>query len=160
MSHGCVSPRWPTSTETCVRSGRRCRHEDLDLRDLRPDLRRSQGLARRGHRRRHPLGRCARGLDLPRLRRGQDGFRDDRNRLRTVSDLLRVGATALKTSSASRLRLTRFSAARRASETSNAHVQKYTPLDSLRSPCGPAVCCYSATLRFSPALTSRRLLLT
>ena len=49
----------------------------------------------------------------------------------TRHDLLRVGATALKTSSASRLRLTRFSAARRASETSHAHLQLVNSASSL-----------------------------
>jgi len=43
--------------------------------------------------------------------------------LEPAHDLLRVGPTALKTGSA-RLRLTRFSVTRRASETSRAHLHQ------------------------------------
>src|SRR5690606_32551675 len=51
--------------------------EDLAMRRMWPDLRRSRGLARRGHRARHALGRGARRLGLPGLRCRQERFRDD-----------------------------------------------------------------------------------
>ncbi|SPA29218.1 conserved hypothetical protein [Cupriavidus taiwanensis] len=53
--------------------------QDLDVPDLRLDLRRSRRRAGRRHRPRHPLGRRADQLDLPGMRRAQGRFRDGRD---------------------------------------------------------------------------------